>query len=1126
MKKSLAFATATLLIVSSMFSRQQAGAQSSMNASLNAQFTSTPITVDGVPEAAWNNATASPIKICMNPGLTAPLTNCTASGTVQAMWNGPLLYLLFRVSDPDVTTASTTATNRSSVQIFVDQYDDKFPKFEEDDSTITISAAGQQTGNATNAGLTIYPTSWSYHLKSYAAALTTSQGVTNGYNIEVAWYIGDRPLTNGTKIGMDFDIYAASSATRTNLSRVFWSSGSNKGTDSNTMWGDIVLAGYDGTSAMQLNDFMLNVNVAKAKGLVRGIWTDETALNSALITATNVQGIPTSQAQIDSANLALDTALRGLRRKGKYPDPYDLPSTVPLNDPFTFFDGTKVKTLADWNKRRAELKDMAQYYEFGYMPGTPQSLTATSTTASGYNTVGVSMGDGGRTASFNARLTLPPAGSAKSAPYPVIVQLDIFPTTGNTTYTNAGYAVLSIPVGDYPAFGFPGIASDDGNHTGTYFNLYPYDVASGKDAGVLMAWAWGASRGVDALKYLAVNNSAYANLLDLNRLVVTGFSRYGKAALVAGFLDDRFQVTAPGGSGSGGAAPYRYDSFGNTPYRTSATLGNVYPWGQSPGAEVLGDHVRHQTHNSNEMIRRFLNDTVPAAVEPRMYKTSTPGYGNRMPFDHHEEIAAIAPRAVLIDNTNDDYADNAEGDSIGYEGAMPVYAYLGAKQNLALDLYMGGGGHSLKSSQAQDIIAFSDFVLYGAPLSSAVNTQLTTDPYLKAGTYDTYYGGLNTMMPWLTSVPHANSLTGLSVSAGTLSPAFNQDTTNYSFNVANAVASTTVTATAEDPNATITVNGQAITSGQVSASLPVGIGYNIFSVSVTAVDGAVKTYQIVINRNGVATTTAVSSSALNSNLNASVTLTANVTATGPSAPLGTVTFMDGSTVLGTGNLTATGATASRATLAVSTLSAGTHNIAAIYPGMYGFNSSTSASISQVVTAPAIQAAFSPTAITVARGSSGTSTLTLTPVGGFTGAVTLTCGTIGVPQNMSCGFSPASVTFTGSSSAQTSTITIGTTAVAELTQPTSPFARSNARTELAMLSLPCVGLLAMLGRRRARGRKLTLLGVLLVCSLGAMTAISGCASGGDSKTVAGSYVIPVNVTAGGSTQPVSLSVTVQ
>jgi hypothetical protein len=190
---------------------------------------------------------------------------------------------------------------------------------------------------------------------------------------------------------------------------------------------------------------------------------------------------------------------------------------------------------------------------------------------------------------------------------------------------------------------------------------------------VLLGWAWGASRSIDAMEYLAKNQSEYGGLLDLKKLVVTGFSRCGKAALAAGFLDDRFGVVNPGGSGSGGAAPYRYDSYGNTPFRR-APFGNVYAWGTTPGAEAMGDHVRHQTHNSNEMLARFLNPD-------RMYKTNTHGYGERLPYDHHEMIAAIAPRAVIIDTSNDDYSNNAEGDSIGFEGAKPVYEYLEQLKN-------------------------------------------------------------------------------------------------------------------------------------------------------------------------------------------------------------------------------------------------------------------------------------------------------------------------------------------------------------------------------------------------------------------------------------------------------------
>jgi endo-1,4-beta-xylanase len=729
---------------------------------LNAAFTPTPIVVDGNPEAAWNKAVPSDIAICMNPQRTTQLSDCKVSGTVRALWNGPLLYLLFTVTDSDVNTASPQETKRSGVQVYVDQYDDKFPKFEEDDGYFVVSAAGQQTGNRTNAGLPYYPAVWSTHLESYAAAVRTdAAGAQIGYAVEAAWAIGDLPLKNGTRIGMEFVINAVSSSPASGY-QLYWSSGNNKGTNDNTMWGEVVLSGYDGPSPMQLNTFMLRQNFAKATpssssatGLVRGIWTNESAVDRALPAAAAVLRQPANQSQIDAANAALDAALRGLRRSGKYPDPCDLPEVNNLPDPFTFFNGQKVRSVADWDKRRAEIKDLAQYYEFGYMPAPP-ALTAVSAPAptggsANSRSIIVTVQDGGKSASFTPVLYLPSAGSA---PFPVVVEESFRASAPpNRAFIDGGYAVLKIPTTDNPGAGVQGVASDDGNHTGAFFTLYPYKLdRDGNDRGVLLAWAWGASRGVDALQYLAARDPDYANLLDLKKLVVTGFSRWGKAALLAGFLDDRFQVTAPGGSGSGGAAPYRYDSFGNRPFRT-APFGNVYPWGRSTGAETLGDHVRHQTHNSNEMIRRFLNDIAPAPVEPRMYRTGSWGYGTRLPFDHHEMIAAIAPRAVIIANTNDDYADDAEGDAIGYEGARPVFQFLGASQNLALDLYVGGGGHSLKPLQASNIVHFADMVLFGKPLTDEVKKQLTTDPYLDAGTYDRYYGGLRTMMPWSRAVP-------------------------------------------------------------------------------------------------------------------------------------------------------------------------------------------------------------------------------------------------------------------------------------------------------------------------------------------------------------------------------------
>lgn len=509
------------------------------NKALNAVFTPTPIQVDGKPEEAWNKAAPSNISICMNPRRTAQLTDCKVSGTVQAMWNGPLLYLLFSVTDPDITTASPIETGRSAVQVYVDQYDDKFPKFEEDDGYFTVSAAGQQTGNRTNSGLAYYPAVWSSHLHSYAASLRyDSAGARIGYTVEAAWSIGDLPLKNGTKLGMEFVIYAASTASNTNQYQVYWSSGNNRGVDDNTMWGDVILSGYNGKSPMQLNTYVLKQNIRKASpasssadGLVRGIWKNELDVDHALANAKIVLEKAASQSNIDAANKTLDTALRKLRRSGKYPDPCDLPTVNHLPDPFTFFNGKKVHTAADWVKRRTEIKDLAQYYEFGYMPAPPQSLTAESIARpSGIadsRSILIKVQDGGKTASFTPVLTLPSTGSP---PYPVIVEESFaanFPP--NRAFLQGGYAVLSIPTTDNPRFNAQGVASDDGAHTGAFYTLYPYKLDRDRnDRGVLLAWAWGASRGVDALQYLAAHDPGYANLLDLKKLVVTGFSRCGK----------------------------------------------------------------------------------------------------------------------------------------------------------------------------------------------------------------------------------------------------------------------------------------------------------------------------------------------------------------------------------------------------------------------------------------------------------------------------------------------------------------------------------------------------------------------------------------------------------------------
>src|SRR5205807_1940347 len=96
------------------------------------------------------------------------------------------------------------------------------------------------------------------------------------------------------------------------------------------------------------------------------------------------------------------------------------------------------------------------------------------------------------------------------------------------------------------------------------------------------------------------------------------------------------------------------------------------------------------------------------------------------------------------------------------------------------------------------------------------------------------------------------------------------------------------------------------------------------------------------------TTTALASSANPSASGQSVTFTATVSVSGAGTPTGTVTFMDGSTILGTVTLSTSRKGVTTASFTLSTLDVGSHSITAIYSGDTNNTSSVSAALAQVV----------------------------------------------------------------------------------------------------------------------------------------------------------------------------------
>jgi hypothetical protein len=92
-------------------------------------------------------------------------------------------------------------------------------------------------------------------------------------------------------------------------------------------------------------------------------------------------------------------------------------------------------------------------------------------------------------------------------------------------------------------------------------------------------------------------------------------------------------------------------------------------------------------------------------------------------------------------------------------------------------------------------------------------------------------------------------LSAMSNSTGTLSPAFASGTTAYTATVSNGITGITLTPTRSEANATITVNGTAVTSGTASGNIALSVGSNTITTVVTAQDGSsTKTYTVIVTR--------------------------------------------------------------------------------------------------------------------------------------------------------------------------------------------------------------------------------------------------------------------------------------
>jgi hypothetical protein len=260
------------------------------------------------------------------------------------------------------------------------------------------------------------------------------------------------------------------------------------------------------------------------------------------------------------------------------------------------------------------------------------------------------------------------------------------------------------------------------------------------------------------------------------------------------------------------------------------------------------------------------------------------------------------------------------------------------------------------------------------------------------------------------------------------------------------------------------------------------------------------------------TTITLSGSPNPGDLNQSVTLLATVISgsTSNQVSSGNVTFFDGSTSLGSAQLSTTGTASSTTTFSV----VGVHNITAVYDGNPDYSSSTSAVFNETIVAGDFSILVTPGAVSVYSGVAAATQVNVTSLRGFDQPLALTCS--GLPANAVCTFTPASLT----NGQGTANLVIQTTAPQKAGASAGSTYGSGPTTVLAVLTF-----LLLPGWKRRR-RFLAGLSVLLL-AICVGVGITGCGSPGTlaDGTPPGTYQVAVTATVAGAGTGLAHSTTV-
>ncbi len=341
-----------------------------------------------------------------------------------------------------------------------------------------------------------------------------------------------------------------------------------------------------------------------------------------------------------------------------------------LPDLFTFADGRKVTSVADWEERRREIYKDAVELQYGTIPPKPTLFSVIPLTVPGragtINIWRITTGTQEKPISFTMYCHRP----AGSGPWPCVIDGDLCygcmqDQSIVKQFTDKGIMLVT--------FNRCEIVPDMRNPS-RIGNLY--DTYSDLQFGAIAAWAWGYSRVLDALVELG--------LVDLSCVAFTGLSRGGKTAMLAGVLDERATIVNPEATCAGASSCYRI-------------------------------HMKALTEDGMEQRSETLKDIINAF--PDWFGPGMKAYEDdeaSLPFDAHSLKALIAPRIFFDCQAKSDIWAGPVNTYQTNIAAREVWKLYGKPENVLW--YWRSGTHAQLPEDFDMLIQVIEHERHGTPL--------------------------------------------------------------------------------------------------------------------------------------------------------------------------------------------------------------------------------------------------------------------------------------------------------------------------------------------------------------------------------------------------------------------------